>query len=230
MDDSDRLFLLRIAHHFMQTESLDEEIMVQMLDLMKLRQQQRISTRSPLSPSSQNPLVFEQRLNWGSFSNIEREQSTNFRQHLRMSKASFEKLLGFIKPKLQVDQKMASIRGGAIIPELCLYCTIRWLAGGSYLDVFYFCGISKSSFYRIIWKTMKAIAKCKDEYMKISFPKMTEDCKKLADGFRSVSTMGCIHRCVTAVDGYLLAINAPPKKEGKNVRSFFFWTLSQVWG
>jgi hypothetical protein len=93
---------------------------------------------------------------------------------------------------------------------------------------FYFCGISKTSFYRIIWKTMKAIAKCRDECIKISFPKTLEQCKEVAAGFRSVSTMGCIQECVAAVDGYLLAINAPSKKQGKNVRFFFLGTIKSM--
>jgi hypothetical protein len=68
---------------------------------------------------------------------------------------------------------------------------------------------------------MKAIARCKDEYIKIRFPKTLEQCQQLAEGFASISTNGCIDRCVAAVDGYLLAINAPPKVQGKNVKSFF---------
>jgi hypothetical protein len=221
MNESESLFLIRMMHRIMQSGSNDVEIMLQILEMIKLRQRQRISTTT-ISPSpTKNPSTFEQRLNWEVFASIQKEQSTNFRRHLRMSKESFTKLLGFIKPSLTVDERMASIRGGQIIPELCLYCTIRWLAGGSYSDIFYFCGISKTSFYRIIWKSMKAIAKCRDDYIKITFPKTLEQCQKVAAGFASVSTMGCIKECVAAVDGYLLAINAPSKKQGKNVRSFF---------
>jgi hypothetical protein len=217
MNESESLFLIRMMHQIMQSGSNDVEIMLQILEMIKLRQRQRIATTT-ISPSpTKNPSTFEQRLNWEVFASIQKEQSTNFRRHLRMSKESFTKLLGFIKPSLTVDERMASIRGGQIIPELCLYCTIRWLAGGSHLDIFYFCGISKTSFYRIIWKTMKAIAKCHDDYIKITFPKTLEQCQKVAAGFASISTMGCIKECVAAVDGYLLAINAPSKKQGKNV-------------
>jgi hypothetical protein len=145
-----------------------------------------------------------------------------------MSKELFEKLLGFIKPSLTVDEQMASIQGGQIIPELCLYCTICWLAGGSYSDIFYFCGISKTSFYCIIWKMMKAIAMCHDEYIKISFPKTLEQYQKVAAGFRSVSTMGCIKKCVAAVDGYLLAINTPSKKKEKMFVLLFVGTIKSM--
>jgi hypothetical protein len=139
-----------------------------------------------------------------------------------MSKKSFSKLLHLIRDDIEVNQEMAMRRGGAIIPELCLYCTIRWLAGGSYSDIFYFTGMSSSSFYRILWKTIEAINNCSDPYIKIKFPKTEPECNTLAKGFMSVSTNGCIQNCVAAIDGYLLAINAPAKKkDGINVRSFF---------
>ena len=58
-----------------------------------------------------------------------------------MSKESFDKLLGFVREALIVNETKANLRGGIIVPELCLYCTIRWLAGGSYLDITDICGI-----------------------------------------------------------------------------------------
>ena len=45
--------------------------------------------------------------------------------HLHMSLTLFEKLLSFIRTSLKV-----------IIPEIALYCTLRYLAGGSYMDIF----------------------------------------------------------------------------------------------
>jgi hypothetical protein len=138
-----------------------------------------------------------------------------------MSLTSFNKLLGYSRDDLSVNEEMAMRRGGAIIPELCLYCTIRWLAGGSYSDIFHFCGISKTSFYRVVWKTINSLCICDEPYLKISFPKTREECLHVASGFESISTNGCITNCVAAVDGYLLSIDTPTKKEAKNVRSFF---------
>ena len=74
-----------------------------------------------------------------------------------MEKKSFDKLLSYIYTDLVVNELMANNRGGPIIPELCLYCTLRWLAGVSYLDICDIAGISAGSFYRILWKTVKAI-------------------------------------------------------------------------
>jgi len=85
------------------------------------------------------PSLFEQRLNWNE---IVRKHGARqaFRRHLRMSTASFDKLLSYIKADLEVNERMASLRGGAILPEIKLYCTLRWLAGGSYSDIYMFAG------------------------------------------------------------------------------------------
>ena len=59
-----------------------------------------------------------------------------------------------------VEQEMASLQGGAIIPELCVYATLQYLAGGSYTDIFYLVSILQASFYQLLWKTIKAINNC----------------------------------------------------------------------
>lgn len=52
-----------------------------------------------------------------------------------MSEESFDKLLSYIRHDLVENEMMANPRGGAIIPEIRLFCTLRRLAGGSYLDI-----------------------------------------------------------------------------------------------
>jgi hypothetical protein len=49
---------------------------------------------------------------------------------------------------------MAYLRGGVILPEVALYCTLRYIAGGSYSDVSFMAGISTASFYSILCKTI----------------------------------------------------------------------------
>jgi hypothetical protein len=78
--------------------------------------------------------VFDQRLEWDKF--MEKHGKRDFfKRHLRMRPKSFKKLISFIKDDIQPNERMAEMRGGAIIPEIRLYCTIRWLAGGSYSDI-----------------------------------------------------------------------------------------------
>jgi hypothetical protein len=57
------------------------------------------------------------------------------------------KLLGYIHDDLLVNSEMASLCGGAILPEIQLYCTLQHLAGGLYSDIQFFTGISAASFY-----------------------------------------------------------------------------------
>ena len=110
---------------------------------------------------SRNPTVAYQRLCWDEYCSTHIARGT-FKQRLRMEKESFDLLLSYIYEWLLVNEQMANLRGGTIIPELCLYCTLGWLAGGSYLDISDVAGISRSSFYRVIWKTIVAIVICEE--------------------------------------------------------------------
>jgi hypothetical protein len=161
--------------------------------------------------------ILQQRCRWDRFVLVNHDQPM-FRRHLRMTHDSFLVLLEKIRPHLPViDEKMGSLRGGVIIPELRLYATIRYLAGASYTDICFFCGISSQSFYRIVYETIHAINKS----IEIKFPSSPEDCAVLAASFQDISYAGVISNCVGVLDGYLLAINTPSKRSAKNVRSYF---------
>jgi hypothetical protein len=165
-----------------------------------------------------NPLHFEQGLAWDDYSTSHMAKGT-FDIRLRMPLESFNKLLGYIKDELLVEETKAKVREGSITPQMCLYCTIHWLAGGSYLDISDVCGISKLSFYRVVWKTITAI--CKAPELRPKFPKTDEEIQDATSGFASISTVGVINNFVGVVDGYLLQIKVPNQKEAKNVKSFF---------
>ena len=132
------------------------------------------------------------------------------KRHLRMLLTSFEKLLSFIRQSLEVDSAMAQLRGGVIIPEIVLYCTLRYIAGGSYTDIF-FVGISKPSFYQVVWKTMYAIVRC--ENLQIIWPNTKELAVQSAVGFSSISTNCAMTECVAVLDGYHMEIATPQKKK-----------------
>jgi len=168
--------------------------------------------------SNRNPSCLQQRLNWEKLSETQ-NGSQDFKRHLRMSQQSFALLLSYIRKDLEANETMASLRGGVILPEIRLYCTLRWLAGGSYSDIYLMVGISRSSLYRVVWKTIQAINAC--EELKIKLPKTHEECAKAAAGFQSISFQGCIDNCVFVVDGYHLQMTTPSKMEAKNVRSYF---------
>jgi hypothetical protein len=165
-----------------------------------------------------NPGIVEQRLLWDTFTGKYGDRP-DFVRSIRMKLESFNLLLSCIRNDLEVDELQASRRGTPILPELCLFCTIRYLAGASYLDIRFLTGISVASVYRIIWKTIKALVNCAE--LKLKFPSTQDELKAAAMGFESVSTGGCISNCVSVIDGYHLAIITPPKKYAKNVQSFF---------
>jgi hypothetical protein len=106
-----------------------------------------------------------------------------------------------------------------VSPEICLYLTIRYLSGGHYQDIIRFVGISPAAFYYCLKKTMLAIINCPQ--LQITFPTSTEECKELATRFRRISYNNAIVNFVGCVDGYLLGINVPPRKDAGNVRSYF---------
>ena len=101
---------------------------------------------SDLSKKSRRKSNFDQCLAWQVFA-THHSICLEFCRHLCMSFQSFHKLVGLLNDSLLVDQEMASLHGGALIPELCVYITLWYLAGGSYTDIFFLVGISKSSFF-----------------------------------------------------------------------------------
>ena len=81
--------------------------------------------------------------------------------------------------------------------------------------------MSKTSLYRLIWKTIKAINNCGHSDLAINFPTSVNDVKSAAAGFTSISKEGCIWNCVAVVDGYHLQTITPSATEVRNVRSFY---------
>ena len=136
-----------------------------------------------------------------------------------MSAGSFNKLTNLIQHALEVDEDMANLWGGPIIPETCLYCCLWYLTGGSYSDIRFFTGISTASLFRLVWKVAFANNDC--DALAIMFPTTPEECTKAVQGFSNISKEGCISNCDAVVNGYHLEICTPPKKQVGNVRSFF---------
>lgn len=153
-----------------------------------------------------NPSVFDQRLSWSVYCDKHVKRKT-FKRRLRMSKESFDQLLSYVHEDLLVNEQMANLRGGTIIPELCLYCTLRWLAGGSCLDITDIAGILKSSFYRVIWKTIRSLVQCPE--LAIHFPSTPVELQEAIAGFSLISFNTAINNCVGVVDGFLLRIRVP---------------------
>ena len=147
------------------------------------------------------------RMEWQSHvSELMKEGPNAFQKMYRMSLGSFNKLCNLLRPFLEVHQEMAYVRSdkGPIIPEVCLHCTLRWLAGGSFYDARISAGISVPSFYRVVFKCIDAINQCPE--LKYHLP---TDLDEAAQNFQDISSNSVISGCVGALDGYLLEIKAP---------------------
>jgi hypothetical protein len=126
-------------------------------------------------------LDFIQRLDLTAFL-LARMQDPMHSRRLRMKYESFVRLVNLIREPLQVDELHADRRGGAITPEACVYATLRYLAGATYVCICDLLGIGRSSFYATLDKTLIAIINC--EALQLQFPSTVEQCVTLASGCR----------------------------------------------
>ena len=98
-----------------------------------------------------------------------------FKRMFRMPRASFRKLLKLIEADITSDSQQAIRSSGSPIYHVTkLAVAIRWLAGGSYLDIsqmFGLCDKSFSSDTYVLWPTLMAI----DKHLKIGLSLAPED-------------------------------------------------------
>jgi hypothetical protein len=66
-------------------------------------------------------------------------------------------LLAFVGMTVNATKAFARSPVGPIIPELRLHCLIRYIAGGSYLDLCTLVSSPHSTFFYSLWKTCDAI-------------------------------------------------------------------------
>ena len=93
-----------------------------------------------------------------------------FQKMFRVDRATFNELSELIDPTVKRNELKAIQSSGSCIPtETRLAVTLRWLAGGIYLDLCFAWGISISSFFSdrgVLWPTIEAL----DEILKLGFP------------------------------------------------------------
>ena len=148
----------------------------------------------------------------------------SFRRMYRMDIDSFVKLSSMLKPHLCVDERMSKIctSKGKITTDIVLHCLIRWLAGGSYLDIRLSAGISRASFYRCIHSAMDGL--CSTDKITIdAFPPDESQLVRLAADFKDISgTGGILNGCVGVEDGFLLPTGTPSVRGSNgNVKAYF---------
>jgi len=133
----------------------------------------------------------------------------NFRRKYRLRRVTFNTLLGQITRLLEKPRLVGSALGGTIPVVLKLAVTLRFLAGGSYLDIASDHGMSAGSFYAAVWETLEAIDQTLDNM------DLTEDSiKDTAYLERKRLLMrehwgDALHGVCFAVDGWVCKIMKP---------------------
>ena len=142
---------------------------------------------------------------------------TTFQRMFRVNRTGFNLLLELIKPKFVDLNDRSSINckngnGEPIQLQTKLACVLRWLAGGSYLDICFAFGVSQSYFYEkdgILWPIMIAI----HESIPLGFPFSNVNAiEAISVEFTALST-NVLPNCVLAIDGWVCQTRKPHRSE-----------------
>ena len=154
---------------------------------------------------------------------------SEFKRMFRLNREAFYWLLlkvrKDIEPKASLKHQLHFDR--EISAKTKLAITLRWLAGGSYLDICFAFGVGTSTFYKsdgVLWGTIAAI----DNNIDIGFP--LNDIEKLEDISRGFSEMckGRMKGCVMAMDGWVMKTRCPNLSEVTN--QICYRNRKGVWG
>jgi DDE superfamily endonuclease len=147
-----------------------------------------------------------------------------FKVTFRMSLMSFNKLVQLLRPALTIDELQSSraSRGRKpVIPELVVAMSLRWLAGGHWPDIKKVYGISRSHFYFLRMKFMRAVMACPALEIRLPDSSDVVALKKLASDFEAQTSKPVFRGCVGVVDGLTALIKAPSAKEADNVLAYY---------
>jgi len=171
------------------------------------------SLKSPPPVQRRRTFFVRDRIEWDAHvTSLVEEGPHAFPRMYRMSHNSFVKLCSHIDPFCQVDAVMSRRQSSKapIVTEIALHCLLRWLGGGSYLDIRLSAGISVTSFYACIHKCMDAIVLC--DALLFCMPTTEEELDCAAKEFQSISFNLVIDGCDGCLDGFLLSIQRTPSK------------------
>jgi hypothetical protein len=138
-----------------------------------------------------------------------------FKKTFCVDHLAFYDILERITPFLQQhdDAKAYNSPGSSIPMKTRLAVSLRWLAGGSYLDICFAWGIGHSTFYHhdgIIWPKLEAIDAA---YHLIGLPfNDPEQLEKLSEGFY-LHSCSILDGCIMVIDGFAVRTQQPFEKE-----------------
>ena len=138
-----------------------------------------------------------------------------FKKYFRMDRPSFNALLENIKPHFSYQRSS----GFLIHPAIRLAITLRFLAGGSYLDLAFAFEVPHNTIMKYIWEVCEAIDASLNN---INFPLGDEQgLRDLEQGFMRISG-GVFQGTVAAGDGVVFRMQRPHREAvDGDVASFF---------
>ena len=137
-----------------------------------------------------------------------------------MDPSTFEELLSMIENKIKKDEtKAMNSSGSPVSPCIKLCLAIRYLSGGSYLDLSFAFNVEYKAVMSHVWEVLRAID---SELNNINFPLDDEDkLRELEAGFNKISN-NCFKGTVAAGDGVVFRMQRPSKEAvDGDVSSFF---------
>jgi len=154
---------------------------------------------------------------------LESLDDKTFKKMFRVDWATFEDILDQVAPHIKVpnEVKACNSSGGSISLKTKLAVSLRWLAGGSYLDLCFAWGIALSTFYHpngVLWPTLEAIDKAYPMGLPIDDSSKLEE---LSKGFFEYSG-GILDGCVMAVNGLGVLTRQPFKSKIKKPKDYRF--------
>ena len=108
-----------------------------------------------------------------------------------------------------------------ILPEQRLAVTLRFLAGGSVLDLVRYAPIARKTVYKVVWDTMKVIAKTEAlDFRSVDLTRAA--CADRAAAFAKRSSAPEIFKSVVgAIDGLFIRIIGRPTTEVLNADKYY---------
>ena len=132
-----------------------------------------------------------------------------------MSPKSFRKLVGLIRDDLE-PKNASNTRKDYLDPETKVMMTLRWLAGGQYVDQCRRNGVSKQSVFRSFLQVINAI-NANPNIGHPKWPTTVDECNEIAHGWAKLSgpseSRGLFQTVIGMVDGLLVATRSPTRSE-----------------
>ena len=144
-----------------------------------------------------------------------------FKEMFRINREAFEYIETLLDARIVRDAQKAKNSSGSVISSRTrLAVTLRWLAGGSHIDLCFAWGVSKSAFYStlgVLWPTIEAI---NDILEDIGFPiDNLFELEEMRKGFNTKNN-GIMDGLVMVIGGLIVRTRAPYKCEVNDPKSY----------